>query len=139
VIFSYEWVPPQLSRTLIAWVLLDFFICLLLPGNFGVGMRTAICLSIPHMCRSAQNVKVDAESWIISEETDRTFKQDFNRINITFDPFNIDLLVSSINIKCQYFVFWFPRSISGGRVFSRLEHIIFLRAPSVYPDFKNSL
>jgi len=63
---------------------------------------------VPHLCLKMW--KVDAESRIISEKTERTLKQDyFNRINTAF---NIDLFASSINIRCQYFVFWFPEPLA---------------------------
>lgn len=58
---------------------------------------------------SAQNFEADAESRVVSEETEWTLSQAyFNRIDSYFGPFDLDLFASSINAKCSRFISWFP-------------------------------
>lgn len=58
---------------------------------------------------SAQNFEADAESRVISEETEWSLEQGhFDRIDVCFSPFEVDLFASSINTKCPHFVSWFP-------------------------------
>jgi len=99
--FSCEWIPQQLSY--INRMKSIRFSHLSAPESLVLMCGFFIYASYVPI---AQNVKVDAESRIISEEMDRTFKQYyFIRINTFFDFFNMNLFVSSINIKYQYFVF----------------------------------
>lgn len=58
---------------------------------------------------SAQNIEADAESRVISNETEWTLDEAyFNRITSLFGSFDIDLFASSINAKCPRFVSWLP-------------------------------
>jgi len=58
---------------------------------------------------SAQNTEADAESRVVSEETEWSLGQPyFDKINSHFGPFDIDLFASTINNKCPSFVSWFP-------------------------------
>lgn len=57
---------------------------------------------------SAQNFEADAESQVISEETEWSLEQSyFDRIE-SFGPFDLNLFASSINTKCSHFVSWLP-------------------------------
>lgn len=58
---------------------------------------------------SAQNFEADAESRIVSEETEWTIEDTyFRRIESHFGRFDIDLFASSINTKCPCFISWIP-------------------------------
>ncbi|EFN79477.1 hypothetical protein EAI_12430, partial [Harpegnathos saltator] len=58
---------------------------------------------------STQNVETDAQSHIVSTETEWSLSCDyFHRIESGFDPFDIDLFASSIYTKCPCFVSWLP-------------------------------
>lgn len=58
---------------------------------------------------SAQNIEADAESRVISEETEWSLNQDyFVRVNAHFGHFDIDLFATAINAKCPRFVSWLP-------------------------------
>lgn len=58
---------------------------------------------------SAQNFEADAESRVVSEETEWSLSRDsFDKIESSLGPFDIDLFASSINAKCSRFVSWFP-------------------------------
>jgi len=58
---------------------------------------------------SAQNIEADAESRVVSEETEWSLGQPyFDKINLYLGPFDIDLFASTINNKCPNFVSWFP-------------------------------
>lgn len=58
---------------------------------------------------SAQNIEADAESRVISEETEWVLNEVyFDIILSSFGPFDIDLFASSINKKCPRFVSWLP-------------------------------
>ncbi|XP_011859075.1 PREDICTED: uncharacterized protein LOC105556591 [Vollenhovia emeryi] len=58
---------------------------------------------------SAQNVEADAESRVVSVETEWSLEQSyFEKIHSHFGPFDIDLFASSINAKYPCFVSWLP-------------------------------
>lgn len=58
---------------------------------------------------SASNWEADAESRIISQETEWALNQEFFYIiDKQLGPFDIDLFASSINKKCPRFVSWLP-------------------------------
>ncbi|KYM97752.1 hypothetical protein ALC62_11563 [Cyphomyrmex costatus] len=58
---------------------------------------------------SAQNFEADAKSRVVSEETEWSIGQAyFDRIEVHFGRFDIDLFASSINAKCFRFVSWLP-------------------------------
>ncbi|XP_039310369.1 uncharacterized protein LOC105203938 [Solenopsis invicta] len=58
---------------------------------------------------SAQNFEADAESRIVSEETEWSLgEQYFDEIEAALGPFEIDLFASSINNKCRDFISWHP-------------------------------
>lgn len=59
--------------------------------------------------RSADNVTADAESRIVSTETEWEITSPFfEKIFDRFGPFNIDLFATHTNAKCEIFVSWFP-------------------------------
>jgi len=58
---------------------------------------------------SAQNFEADAESRVISVETEWSLDQSyFDKIDANFGHFDIDLFATSNNAKCPCFVSWFP-------------------------------
>ncbi|XP_026823727.1 uncharacterized protein LOC113561474 [Ooceraea biroi] len=58
---------------------------------------------------STLNLEADAESRVISEDSEWTLDQGyFNIIDSTFGPFDIDLFAALINAKCPRFVSWLP-------------------------------
>ncbi|KYM94552.1 hypothetical protein ALC62_14809 [Cyphomyrmex costatus] len=58
---------------------------------------------------SAQNIEADAESRVISEESEWALNQGyFSEIEAYFGPFDVDLFATSINAKCTCFVSWLP-------------------------------
>jgi len=58
---------------------------------------------------SSQNIDADAESRVISEDTEWSLDQSyFDKIAACFGRFDIDLFATSINSKCHRFVSWIP-------------------------------
>lgn len=58
---------------------------------------------------SAQNFEADAESRVVSDQTEWTLRQEyFDRIDRYFGHFEIDLFASAANRKCPRFVSWLP-------------------------------
>lgn len=63
---------------------------------------------------STQNVEADAESRVVSMETEWSLEQSyFDIINTELGPFDIDLFASSINTKCPCFVSWLPDPLAA--------------------------
>ncbi|OXU17822.1 hypothetical protein TSAR_015636 [Trichomalopsis sarcophagae] len=57
----------------------------------------------------AIRIEADEQSRIISEETEREIANyAFEKILVTFEPFDIDLFASSTNAKCKRFYSWLP-------------------------------
>lgn len=83
---------------------------------------------------SAQNVEADAESRIISEDTECTLAQVyFTTIESYFRRFDVDLFASAINAKCSHFVSWFPDLLADAvNAFSLCWSVIYFYA---FPPF----
>ncbi|XP_018404624.1 PREDICTED: uncharacterized protein LOC108781208 [Cyphomyrmex costatus] len=71
---------------------------------------------------SAQNIEADAESRVISEESEWALNQGyFSEIEAYFGPFDVDLFATSINAKCTCFVSWLPDPLAFAGDSSSME------------------